>query len=69
MRKPQLMSQATMPGSGDCKVLYNQSSDTVEIAVGSTSLRFEAKNFMMMSEMMRKATAKLVMQTELSQAL
>lgn len=69
MRKPQLMSQATMQGSGDCKVLYNQSSDMVEIAVGSTSLRFEAKNFMMMSEMMRKATAKLVMQTELSQAL
>lgn len=68
MRKPQVMSQATMPDKSDCKVLYNQSNDMVEISVGSTSLRFEAKNFMMMSEMMRKATAKLVMQTELTQA-
>ncbi len=67
MRKPQLMSQVTMPDKSDCKVLYNQSSDMVEISVGSTSLRFEARHFMMMSEMMRKATAKLVMQTELSQ--
>ena len=66
--KQEVMSQATLNGNGDCKVLYHKAKDMVEIEVGGTSLRFEARNFMMMSEMMRKAAAKLVMRTELINA-
>lgn len=40
----------------------------IELEVGGTSLRFEARNFFMMNEMLRKAAAKLVMQTELHHA-
>ena len=66
--KQEVMSQATLNGNSDCKVLYHKAKDMVEIEVGGTSLRFEARNFMMMSEMMRKAAAKLVMRTELLNA-
>ena len=37
--------------------------------MGGTSLRYAASNFFMMNEMMRKAAAKLEMQTELDQTL
>lgn len=40
----------------------------VEIELGGTSLRFEARSFIMVNEMMRKAAAKLVMQTQLLQS-
>lgn len=65
MNQQQIISQAQLGENAQCKVLYNKAKDMVEIEVGGTSLRFEARNFMMMSEMMRKAAAKLVMQTEL----
>lgn len=62
------LSQAKLMGNAECKVLYNQAKDMVELEVGGTSLRFKACNFFMMNEMMRKAAARLVMQTELRQA-
>jgi len=49
-------------------VLYNKAKDIVELEIGDTSLRLEVRNFFMMNEMMRKAVARLVMQTELHQA-
>jgi len=61
------LSQARLAGNAECKVLYNKAKDMVELEVGGTSLRFKACNFFMMNEMMRKAAAKLVMQTELRQ--
>ncbi|ADI30893.1 hypothetical protein [Methylotenera versatilis] len=57
-----------MAGNQECKVLYNKAKDMIELEVGGTSLRFEARNFFMMNEMLRKAAAKLVMQTELHHA-
>ncbi|PPC84067.1 MAG: hypothetical protein CTY38_02860 [Methylotenera sp.] len=68
MSKQLVISQAKLVGNEDCKVLYNKAKDIVELEIGDTSLRLEARNFFMMNEMMRKAVAKLVMQTELHQA-
>jgi hypothetical protein len=68
MKKQLIISQATLASDQECKVLYNKSKDMIELEVGGTSLRFDAQNFFMMSEMLRKAAAKLVMQTELHHA-
>lgn len=65
MSKQLIMSQAKLADNAECKVLYNKAKDLVELEVGGTSLRLQASNFFMMSEMMRKAAAKIVMQTEL----
>ncbi|MGQ0441854.1 MAG: hypothetical protein ACT4OH_00180 [Methylophilaceae bacterium] len=66
MNKPQVMSQMTLTDSAHCKVIYNQRSDVVVLEIGGTSLKLDACNFIMMNEMMRKATARLVMQTKLN---
>ncbi len=68
MKRQQIVSQEKLAGNEECKVLYNKAKDIIELEIGGTSLRFEAKNFFMMSEILRKAAAKLVMQTELRQA-
>ena len=67
--RQQTMSQATLAGNEQCKVIYNQHNDMVVLEIGGTSLRLDASNFMMMNEMMRKAAAKLVMQTKLKMCL
>lgn len=67
MSKSLVISQAKLVSNEQCKVLYNKDKDLVELEIGGTSLRFKACNFFMMNEMMRKAAAKLVMQTELVQ--
>ena len=46
-------------------MLYHKSSDTVEIEVGGTTLKFEANSFIVVNEMLRKAAAKIVMQTKI----
>jgi len=69
MYKQQIISQATLAGNQECKVLYNSAKDIVELEVGGTSLRLAATSFFMINEMMRKAAAKLVMQTELHHVL
>ena len=68
MDKQLIISQAKLAGNGDCKVLYNEDKDMIELEIGGTSLRFEARNFFMMNEMFRRAAAKLIMQTELRHA-
>lgn len=45
MKKQRIISQAKLAGNQACKVLYNQEKDTVELEVGGTSLRFEARSF------------------------
>lgn len=67
MSKQLIISQAKLTGNEDCKVLYNKAKDIVELEIGDTSLRLEVRNFFMMNEMMRKAVARLVMQTKLHQ--
>lgn len=69
MSKQLIMSKAKLADNAECKVLYNKAKDVVELEVGGTSLRLQASNFFMMSEMMRKAAAKIVMQTELHHVL
>ena len=69
MKAHTIMSHTTLAGNQECKVLYHQAKDIVELEVGGTSLRFAASSFFMMNEMMRKAAAKLVMQTELQHGL
>jgi hypothetical protein len=54
-----------LAGNEECKVLYNKAKDMIELEIGGTSLRLNARNFFMMSEMLRKAAAKLVMKTKL----
>lgn len=68
MSKQLIISQTVLAENGGCKVLYNKDIDVVELEIGGISLRFEARNFFMMNEMLRKAVARLVMQTELQYA-
>jgi hypothetical protein len=66
INQTRIVQQAVLAGNAECKVLYNSAKDMVELEVGGTSLRIAATSFFMMHEMMRKAAAKLVMQTELN---
>lgn len=45
MKKQLIISQARLAGNQECKVLYNKAKDMIELEVGGTSLRFEARNF------------------------
>lgn len=68
MGKQIVMGHAKLPSQTECKVLYNQMMDVVEIEMGGTSLRFQANSFFIMHEMLRKAAARIVMQTKGSTA-
>ncbi len=59
----------TLPAHSECRVIYNKSSDAVVVTVGGTSLRLKADNFIVLNELMRKAAAKIVMQTEINSAI
>lgn len=62
----QIISQAQLADNALCKVLYNKAKDKVELEIGGTSIRLEDRHFFLMNEMLRKAAARLAMQTELS---
>lgn len=64
MKRQTIMGQVLLGGHTACKVFYHKASDMVEVEVGGTSLRFEASSFILMHEMLRKAAAKIVMQTD-----
>lgn len=64
MDSGQVMSRATLPNDEHYKVIYAEQDDTVVVEIGGTSLKLDTKRFMRMNEMMRKAAARLVMQTE-----
>jgi len=66
MNSARVMSKTTLPNNERYKVIYNQRPDVVVLEIGGTSLKLNATNFIMMNEMMRKAAARLVMQTELN---
>lgn len=65
MRQQLLLSQVNLNEKEKCKVLYNKAKDIIELEIGGTSLRLESRKFFMMNEMLRKAAARLAMQTEL----
>lgn len=66
MNKVKVMSGATLPNNERYKVIYNEQKDSVIVEIGGTSLTLNANKFMMMNEMMRKAAARLVMQTKIN---
>lgn len=63
MGTQKIVGQIILPSHTECKVLYNQLMDVVEIEVGGTSLKFQANSFILVHEMLRKAAARIVMQT------
>ncbi len=67
MKRNQIIGKTILPGShesfSECRVTYNSAMDTVELQVGGTSLRFDANSFILVQELLRKAAAKVVMQT------
>ncbi|QDC43519.1 hypothetical protein [Methylophilus medardicus] len=63
MKRQTVMAKTMLAGKTACQVLYHPSSDTVALEVGGTTLTFEADHFIMMHEMLRKAAARIVMQT------
>jgi hypothetical protein len=65
MNTKQLIGRTKLTGNEKCKVHYNQRRDTVVLEVGGISLTLDARNFMAVNEMMRKAAAKLIMQTHI----
>lgn len=66
MSKAKVISKATLSGNELYKVIYNRHQDMVVLEIGGTSVKLNASNFMMMNEVMRKAAARLVMQTEIN---
>ena len=67
MKQPTIVGQTLLTSNTACKVLYHKPSDTVEIEVGGTTLKFEANSFIVVNEMLRKAAARIVMQTPCNQ--
>lgn len=63
MNKKQVIGKATLPSNTECKVIYSNSNDVVEVRLGGTSLRFNADSFILLNELLRKAAAKVIMQT------
>jgi len=66
MSETKIMSKATLSENEHYQVVYNQNIDVVILEIGGTSLTLNVSNFMMMNEMVRKAAARLVMQTKIS---
>lgn len=66
---PRIDEQVILTSNQECKVRYHSAYDVVELEVGGTSLRVAVKSFFAIHEMMRKAAAKLVMQTQLNETL
>jgi hypothetical protein len=66
MGRQKVVGHTMLPSHTECKVLYNEVIDMVEIEVGGTSLKFQANSFFVMHEMLRKAAARIVMQTEIN---
>lgn len=67
MAKQTIISKATLPSSLQCKVYYHQRLDTVELELGGTTIKVGADSFIVMQEVMRKAVAKIIMQTPIKQ--
>jgi len=65
MKHQTVVGQALLPSNTACKVVYHKASDMVELEVGGTTLKFEANSFIVVNEMLRKAAAKIVMQTKI----
>lgn len=63
MRQESVIGQTTLAGQTACKVIYAPAADTVALEVGGTRLTVTADQFILIHEMVRKAAARIVMQT------
>lgn len=63
MNRKQVIGKIILPSNTECKVVYSNTSDEVEVHLGGTSLRFNADSFILVHELLRKAAAKVIMQT------
>lgn len=63
MNRKQVIGKTVLPSNTECKVVYSNNSDEVELQLGGISLRFNADSFIHLQELLRKAAAKVVMQT------
>jgi len=68
VNRKQVIGKAILPSNTECKVIYSNSSDLVEVQLGGTSLRFNADSFILLNELLRKAAAKVIMQTAIVSA-
>ncbi len=68
MNKKQVIGKTTLPSNTECKVIYSNSNDVVEVQLGGTSLQFNADSFILLNELLRKAAAKVIMQTTIVNA-
>lgn len=66
MSQQYVIGRAELAGETMCSISCDQGMEFVELAVGNTSLKLEARNFMLLNEMMRKAAAKIVMNPKLN---
>ncbi len=66
MDKMKVISRATLPNDEHYKVIYLPNKDVVMVEIGGTTLKLSARKFVVMNEMMRKAAARLVMQTDIT---
>ncbi len=60
MKKPPL-SRITLNRNTHCSICYDKETDAVELSVGNISIKLNGNHFVLFNEMVRKATAKLVM--------
>jgi len=68
VNRKQVIGKTILPSNTECKVIYSNSSDLVEVQLGGTSLRFNADSFILLNELLRKAAAKVIMQTAIVSA-
>jgi hypothetical protein len=68
MNKKQVIGKTTLPRTNEFRVRYRNSNDVVEVQLGGTSLRFNADSFILLNELLRKAAAKVIMQTAIVNA-
>jgi hypothetical protein len=60
------LSKVTLNSNTQCSVLYDEYVDAVELSVGNTSIKLNGSNFVLFNEMVRKATAKILMNSVLN---
>ncbi len=66
MSQSQIVGQTTLEGALPCRVCFHRQTDTVDVQVGCTTLCMPAQQFIVIQEMLRKAAARIVMQTEVA---
>lgn len=65
MHQSQIVGQTNLEGVLPCRICFHRNTDMVDVQVGCTTLCMPAQQFIVIQEMMRKAAARIVMQTDI----